>query len=367
MKKVLLFAATIFTAYLTAFYVTGRKNGYTDPFDFKKIFKISDTLTNSETDKLEEGIKNIDLKNYDDALNIFYDILDEDNTSETNYYIGYTYLLKQNYEDALHYLNIATDLDSNNSDAWLQKGITKYYQKNYKDAVNDLYFCTELKPEKADAYYYLALCYEKLDKKEVALQSAETAVQYDSLNSDSWFEAASLAYNIKDYSKSINYYKQVLKILPKDKYSELNIGLAYNKAGNRDSALIWYDKAIKDYPDYSLAYNNKGYIYQTEGKYKLAISYYSKAINSDAENTYSLWNRADSYFELKEYEKAISDYKKAYKIKPEYYNALWYIGLCYENLKQNKEALSWFEKFISKANTDNEHYLKAKQKIQKLK
>jgi len=362
MKKFLLFLLTIFIAYLTAFYVTGTKNGYEDPFDFKLIFKI----LNSETDNLSKGIKKLDEQKYDDALEIFFDALNEENTSETNYYIGYTYLLKKNYEDALHYFNTATDLNSENSDAWLQKGIVKFFQNNYQDAINDLFFCTELKPEDSPAYYYLALCYEKQGKNEVALQSAETAVQYDSLSSDSWFKAASLAYSIEDYPKAIKYYKHVLNLIPEDKYSELNLGLAYDKAGNIDSALIWYNKTIKDYPDYSLAYNNKGYIYQTEGKYQLAVSYYSKSIKLDTYNTYPLWNRADSYFELKEYEKAIQDYKKVFEINPEFYNTLWYIGLCYEKLKQSKNAVDNFKQFIQHANSDNMYYLKAKQKIKKL-
>ncbi len=367
MKKILLVLLSIFLAYLTAFYVVGKENGYDSPFNFKSVFKISDTLTETTMNKnLSKGIKNLEENKYDDALKNFFDALSEENTSETNYYIGYTYLQKKDYKNALYYLNISIDSNSENSDAWLQKGITEYYQSDYQNAVNDLFFCTELKPEEDQAYYYLALCYEAQGKDEVALQSVETALQYDSLNPDSWFEAASLAYNINDYPKSINYYKQVLKILPKDKYSELNLGLAYSKAGKKDSALIWYNKTINDYPDYSLTYNNKGYIYQTEGKYELAVSYYSKAVKLNPESTYALWNRADSYFALKKYELAANDYEKVYEINSNFYNALWYAGLCYESLNKKQEALSRFQKFLTKASPDNTYYHDAKLKIKKL-
>lgn len=368
MKKLLLFILTVFIAYLTAFYVTGTKKGYKDPFDFNTIFNFKgNSISIQEQSVKEKGIENLERKIYEDALQNFFDALSEENTSENNYYIGHTYLLQNNYEDALHYLDIASDIDTDNSRVWLDKGIVKYYQKNYQDAINDLFLSTELSPEEAKAYYYMALCYDAQGKNEVALQSAETAVQYDSIDADSWYEAANLAYNIKEYSKSINYYKKVLNILPKDKYSELNLGLTYSKSGNDDSAMIWYDKVIQDYPDYSLAYNNKGYLYQKAEKYKLAISYYSKSIKLNSESTYPLWNRADSYYKLKEYENAIADYKKVYKINPEYYNALWYIGLCYEKLNQNKEAVFNYKNFIKKANTDNDYYQQAIQKIKKLK
>lgn len=364
MKKIFLFIFTVFLAYLTAFYVTGTKKGYKYPFDFNTIFNSSDnSISSQKQSNKEKGIENLKRKNYDDALQNFFDALSDKNTCENNYYIGHTYLLQQNYEDASHYLEIASGLDTNNSKVWLDKGIIKYYQNNYQNAINDLFFSTELSPKEAKAYYYIALCYKAQGKNKVALQSVETAVQYDSIDADSWYEAAILAYNIKDYSKSINYYKKVLDILPKDKYSELDLGLAYSKSGNDDSAMIWYNKVIQDYPDYSLGYNNKGYLYQKAEKYKLAISYYSKSVKLDSESTYPLWNRADSYYKLKEYEKAIKDYKKAYELNPEYYNALWYIGLCYEKLNKNKEAVLNYKNFIKKASSDNDYYQQAVKKI----
>lgn len=368
MKKILLFILTVFLAYLTAFYTTGKKRGYEDPFDLNNIFNLSDsTAISKEMSDLEKGIESLKTENYEDALEYFFDALSNENTSETNYYIGHTYLLKQNYDDALHYLKIAEDLDSKNSKVWLDKGIIKYYKNNYTDAINDLYFCTELAPEESQAYYYMALCYSAQGKNEVALQSAETAVQYDSTDADYWYEAANLAYTVKDYPKSITYYKNVLKILPKDKYSELNLGLSYSKSGNDDSAMIWYNKVIEDYPDYSLAYNNKGYLYQKKEKYKLAISYYTKAIKLDSMNSYPIWNRADSYFELKDYKNALEDYKKAYKIKPEYYNALYYTGLCYENLNMKSDAIKEYSDFLKVSESDNKHIKEVLKKIKKLK
>ncbi len=366
MKKFLLFLLTIFLAYLTAFYTAGTKNGYQDPFDFEHIFKFPDLNITSETDNLSEGIKNLDEQNYDDALDFFFDALNEDNTSETNYYIGYTYLLKQNYEDALHYLETACEADSENSKAWLKKGEANYYSENYQDAVNDLFFCSELSPEESEAYYYMALCYAEQGKNQVALQSVETALEYDSLNYDYWYEAGYLAYNIEDYKKSVHYYLKSLKIKPGDKFSKLNLGLAYNKSGNRDSAIYWYDKVIKEYPNYSLAYNNKGYIFQSEGDYLTAIKYYTSALKYNSKNDYALWNRGDSYFILKRYDDAVKDYEEVYKLKPEYVNALYYIAESYENMNNKKDAVLYYQKFLSVAKDDNTYYKQATEKIKKL-
>ncbi|NOZ35821.1 MAG: tetratricopeptide repeat protein [Chlorobi bacterium] len=367
MKKFLLFLLTVFLAYITAFYVTGTKNGYKDPFDFKEIFKFS-FLENTSINEsyLDKGIKNLNSENYDDALDDFFDALSEENTSEVNYYIGYTYLQKQNYKDAIHYSQQACDLNLKNSGARLVKGEANYYSEKYQDAINDLYFCTELSPEESKAYYYLALCYSAQGKYKVALQSAETALEYDSTSVDYWYEAGYLADNVEDYNKAVTYYRKSLTINPKDKYSLLNLGLAYNKLGNRDSALYWYNKTLKLYPNYSLAYNNRGYIFQTEGDYLSAIKNYNSALKYNSKNSYALWNRADSYFALKKYESAVEDYKKIYELKPKYYNALYYIAVSYENMTNIKDAVLYYQKFLSVADNDNKNYKQAEEKIKLL-
>jgi len=362
-KKFFLFLLTIFTAYLTAFYTESKKNGYTDLFPVDSLFNNDRT---EDASNLEKGISYLNTEDYDAALEYFFDKLDEGN-QKANYYIGYTYNKKGDFETALIYLNETINTEPKNPEAWLQKGIAEYNLTNYTDAVNDLYFSTELNSENPTAYYYLAETYNKTGKSIVALQAAETALEYDSLNTDYRFEAASIAYDAENYERAVFHYKKYLESFKDDKYTMMNIGLCYNKLSNKDSAVYWYNKVIEKYPDYSLAYNNKGWIYQTEGNYEKAISYYDKAIKYDSVNTYPLWNRADSYFEIGKYEKALADYKKVYTINDSYYNTLYHTALCYEKIGDFKNAAEYFQLFLNLSSNDNKYYTKAQDKIKKLK
>ena len=354
-------------AYLTAFYTTGKEHGYSDPFaidslfNFKKNTSISDNQTN-----FEKGINYFEKQDYDNALNYFFDAL-SDEEQKANYYIGYIYNKQNNYDVAMIYLEEAVNYEPKNADAWLQKGIAEYNLKKYNISVNDLYFSTELNSENPETYYYLAKSYYAKGKNIVALQAIETALEYDSLNADYHYEAASIAYNTYDFKKALFHYKKYAEYFPDDKYTMLNIGLCYNKSGNKDSAVYWYDKTIEKYPDYSLAYNNKGWIFQTEGKYDDAIQLYDKALKYDSSNEYAVWNRADSYFAIGKYDKAIKDYQKAYDLNNDYYNALYYIALCYEKLSNKENALEYYQQFLQQASSDNKYFTEAENKIRTLK
>jgi len=375
MKKFLLFLIIIFLAYITAYYTTGITNGYTKIFDFDKISKtlnFDNTSSTEYEDNIEEisylqiGIKKLNEKNYDDALSYFFDALNDNDNSENNYYIGHTYLFQEKYDDAEYYLDMAIEKDGKNPLIYLDKGIVLYNQKKYDDAINTLYFSTELNPELAKTYYYLSLCYEKNNQLEVALQSAETALEKDSLYADAWFKAGYIAFELDSFIISKKNYKKLIQIDSLNKYGLVNLGLTYSYLEKNDSALLYYNKTIKLYPKYNLVYNNKGYIFQKQGNYKEAIKTYSKALKLNEEDTRPLWNRGDCYFELKKYNDAINDFKKVYKINPDYFNTLYQIGECYEKLNDKTNALNYYKQYQAKATTDGKYYEEVANKINKL-
>ncbi len=367
MKKILLIIFAVLSAYLTAFYTSGVKNGYDDPFDFEKIFEIK-FPENIKKTSFENAVEELNNNNYETALEYFFDALNENNSDSVNYYIGYIYLQKKQYETALLYLNFASNFENADAKIYRDKGIAEYYLNDFNSAINDLYYATELNREDSKTYYFLGKCYNEQGKKEVALQSVETALLYDSLNIKALYEAGYLAMDIENYDKAVKYFQKYSNINNTDdnKYAMLNLGLAYSRKGISDSALLWYDKTIEKYPDYSLAYNNKGYILQINKNYKEAIKLYNKALKLDSTNTYALWNRADCFKLTKKYKQAITDYKKIYEINPEYYNSLFYTAECCENLDNKEEALNYYLKYKSVAKSNSKFFNKVDNKINNL-
>ncbi|MCF6365939.1 MAG: tetratricopeptide repeat protein [Bacteroidales bacterium] len=371
MKKFILFLLTVFFAYLTAFYTTGKKNGYEKIFDFDFLIqKLNTPKTESEAPEktnIETGKYYLEAEEYDSALDAFFDALDENDNSESNYYIGHTYLMQEDYYNALEYLNTAIDLDAKNDKAYLDKGIVEYEQGYYSEAINDLFFSTELNSENAKPYYYLSLCYEQNKQLEVALQSVETAVKYDSLYSDAWFKAGYLAFNLDSFNRAKYYYTKLLNIEPEHKYGLVNLGLTYSYLNENDSAILYYDKVIEIYPKYDLAYNNKGYIYQKQKRYKEAIELYNTAFLLNNKNSRSLWNRGDCLFLSGKYNEALKDFKKVYELDKDSYNVLFRIGECYEKLGLKKDALDYYQQYQSVASIKSIYFNKVIDKIKKLK
>jgi len=374
MKKFLLFLVVVFFAYITAFYTAGKENGYQDSFDFSYLEqKISDLFKSDYNDSylsnnhLQNGMDYLKTEEYYNALDEFYIALEEDYNAVNNYYIGYCYLMIEDYMNADTYLSRAIDSDPKFWEAYRDRGIAKYYQNYYEEAEKDLFFSTELNYEDPETYYYLSLCYEEQSQNEVALQSIETALKYDKENIDYWFKAAFLAYEVNKYDLSVKYYKSLLEIDSTHKFSFVNLGLNYAKQDKKDSAIIWYDKVLAIYPDYSLAYNNKAYVFQSDGDYLKAIELYTTAISFDTYDTRPVWNRGDCYFALGQFDNAITDYQNVYDMNSEYYNALFQIGECYEKKGQIIEALRFYMEYKTIASSESTYYDEVDKKIENLK
>ena len=67
-------------------------------------------------------------------------------------------------------------------DGYREKAIALYDLRNYTDALKVLELETTLSKTNDEAYYWMGLCYEKLGKKEEAIQNYQLAVQFNKDN-----------------------------------------------------------------------------------------------------------------------------------------------------------------------------------------
>jgi tetratricopeptide (TPR) repeat protein len=375
MKKLLLFLIVVFLGYMTAFYTAGKENGYNDPFDFSHLERKLDAYMDFESsyseetltgDHFQNGLVLLEDEQYYDALDEFKEAVKQNDNAENNYWLGHAYLKTGDYMSANAYLTTAIEMDSEYAEAYRDRGITKYYQNYYDEAIEDLYTSTEHKIDDPKTYYFLSLCYETQSNYEVALQAAESALEYEKENIDYWFKAAYLAHILENYPLGLSYYHKVLQIDSTYRYALYNLGLIYSEKDNTDSAHYWYDKTIAHYPDYSLAYNNKGYLYQKKGNFEKAIDLYSTAIIYDPEDTRPVWNRGDCYMALKMYNEAIADYMKVYNLESNYYNSLFHIAECYDKMGDKKNALDYYVQYKKVATDESAYYEEVDNRIKNL-
>ena len=113
-----------------------------------------------------------------------------------------------------------------------------------------------------------------------------------------------------------------------------NRGMAYDKEGQYDQAILDYNKALNINPRYAEAYNNRGVIYRKKGQLDRAISDYNKALKINPRDAEAYNNRGVVYLWKGEFDRAISDYNKALEINPRFAESYYGRGVCYYSQKQ---------------------------------
>jgi tetratricopeptide (TPR) repeat protein len=80
---------------------------------------------------------------------------------------------------AIEFFDNCITVDYTNTLAYREKAICLYDDGKYVDALKVLEVAVEVKKTFEEAYYWMGCCYQKLDKKEQAIQSYQMALQID--------------------------------------------------------------------------------------------------------------------------------------------------------------------------------------------
>jgi tetratricopeptide (TPR) repeat protein len=181
-------------------------------------------------------------------------------------------------------------------------------------------------PVAADRYFYLAsiglfwtviLVFEKIAQQSFALKSIVVAIS----------AALVLAFvvvtsqRIPEWKDSHSLWTSALK---KDPYHELandHLGKMYEKAGNKDLALVHFKRVVDiDRNKYDVM-NSMGNIYVEKKQPQLAMQYYNMAIATGKADHLPYYNRGMVYSEQNEFSKAITDFNEALKRKVDFAEA----------------------------------------------
>jgi tetratricopeptide (TPR) repeat protein len=116
------------------------------------------------------------------ALHIADDLLrnNKDKKGKDAYFIkGLYYNYINQPQQAIVYLDSCLALDFTYMYAYREKAIALYQQKKYEKAIEVLTRAVTLQNNYDEGYYWMGKCYEKLNKKEEAIQSYQNALLYD--------------------------------------------------------------------------------------------------------------------------------------------------------------------------------------------
>jgi len=184
-----------------------------------------------------------------------------------------------------------------------------------KTSVGEELFEQEEKDKKDSDYAYEA--YDKalyfIDKRayERALPYLEIAIKTDisSLKAWAYFQIGFCYFNLKNYTKALEAFKQVIRIDPDYAKAHCNLGVTYGQLGFHKDEIEAYKQAIRIDPDYAKAHYNLGVAYGQLGFHKDAIESFKQAIRIDPDYANAHYNLGVAYILIGDRNLALNEYK----------------------------------------------------------
>jgi len=197
-------------------------------------------------------------------------------------------------------------------------------------------------PENPQTHLFLGSFYLMAGDSRKAKESWEKTLSLDPDNETATVYLA--AYNLsEDPQESVKLWRKFMKNEPEIPEGFYQIGIAQEKSGNYEEAIVSLEKALSIKPDMTEARLALAQIYENRREFDSAVRNYEKAVEYDRENFTLLSYLAGLYYRLKDYSAAEAAYRRAYGLNPKDQGVNFWLGLLAEQRKDWVSAAAYFE------------------------
>jgi len=123
-----------------------------------------------------------------------------------------------------------------------------------------------------------------------------------------------------------------------------NEGVAYETAGDIESAIKSYRAAIEFDPEYCDAMDNLALALRQVDQFEEAITWYQKSMEIAPDNVVSHLGLANTYMDLEQYDNALVQYNELMRIDPNNPEGFYGAGRVYFSKEDYNEAITQFKK-----------------------
>ena len=200
-----------------------------------------------------------------------------------------TYSQQQDFDKAFTYINNALRIDPRYRDAYILKGSiyrvlgkTELMKSSYETAVQQ-------DPEFHEAYIMLGVIYQQ-EKNPICIQYFETASALLPGNPEALYSLAYAKQHFGQEEEAREMYREMVKDTSDYYASQAYFQLGHFKQfydGSLDSAMYFYNKAIYVEPRYTEAHHNLGMCYDKKGDKTKALQSFGKALKYNPDFTLS--------------------------------------------------------------------------------
>lgn len=227
-------------------------------------------------------------KNYSMAISYYNKYYSSSKENEILIHIGYLYGMQNKYGRAYDYLDKAITMDAENPMPYFFKGVVQIWDKKYKEAALTLEKAIQKKNDEESYYFYYAVCMEKLEKYDRAIEALKSGIKCNPASSRSMNY---LAYLYADRNINLEEaYALVIRALDfePDNAAYLDtLGWIYYRQGNYEKALEFLlqaaDNASGEETIDPVIYDHLGDVYMKLGRKESAVMYWEKAFNMNSD------------------------------------------------------------------------------------
>jgi tetratricopeptide (TPR) repeat protein len=206
--------------------------------------------------------------------------------------LGWSYLILEQYDQALVALRNAIELNPGYAQAIAERGYTYRCMEQYEEALIDLDLAIQLEPIFPWAIAERGYTYRCMKRYEEALTDFDRAIQF--APNDSWTidKRAEIHFHMGRYDKVLADLNRLAVLNPTDVRAAYNRSLVYKQLRRYDEALVTISQAIELDPKYVRAIAHRGRIYLLMKQYDRALADLDQAVEFDSEQDWLHYEKA---------------------------------------------------------------------------
>jgi len=203
---------------------------------------------------------------YDNAANVYKDILDEVGVTEikdihskmSNLYANWgTYLYTQGDNEAcFKKFTTAFQYDSQNSEIYYLLGIVNQSIKNFNEAIIQFKKAIALSDESSDYYFAIAECYEAIDSFYEEKSALLECIKLNPNNAKAQYRLAILFDSQRDSVSTMAFLRKAVELDDNLIEAKYKLALMLEGQGHKDESIELYETILLRNPEHHDAENN---------------------------------------------------------------------------------------------------------------
>lgn len=234
----------------------------------------------------------------------------------------YYHLLADNYMDyyrskeALKTMRKVLEMYPTRVPSLLKLAEMEYIVKRYDVSMYNCNLVLKDDPQNAEAYFMLGLNFRDQGEIDRAINSFQTAVEFDSELLDAWVLLGDL-YSQKGDKKAIDYYNTAILLAPDRPEMKHSKAFHLQNKGDIPSALQLYKDIIVAEPGYGMAYLNSGILYLQMDSVDRAYENFDILASREPTNANAFFYRAQAQYLRGDLDAAVKDLQNTLNLNDE--------------------------------------------------